>query len=274
MEQTGSFRAAVPLSVLTAVLGQCITSGSAMPARLLLLQGFPMALGIGLLSACLMPAEGEEELRSETGIRPRLLCLLLSVWFGAELWETLRQAQQVCREQFSSMAVLGVLPLLLWAGWQLKPDVLSRSAGVLWWALALAGLACVGSLHGQLHWENLFPAAEPTGNLRFPLYAESIAWPLLFGKRGCTGRRCFLLPFLTLAGLFSFALGRELLFGPDRPLPGDELLRAGTLGRVSRLDAAFLLVWLAAALFRGCFLVRVLRELLCRPEEQEKGVPE
>ena len=136
MEQTGSFRAAVPLSVLTAVLGQCITSGSAMPARLLLLQGSPMALGIGLLSSCLMPAEGEEGLRSETGIRPRLLCLLLSVWFGAELWETLWQAQQVCREQFSSMAVLGVLPLLLWAGWQLKPDVFSRSAGVLWWALA------------------------------------------------------------------------------------------------------------------------------------------
>ena len=151
---------------------------------------------------------------------------------------------------------------------------LSRSAGVLWWALALAGLACVGSLHGQLHWENLFPAAEPTGNLRFPLYAESIAWPLLFGKRGCTGRRCFLLPFLTLAGLFGFALGRELLFGSGRPLPGDELLRTGMLGRVSRLDAAFLLVWLAAALFRGCFLVRVLRELLCRPEEPEKGVPE
>ena len=75
MEQTGLFRAAVPLSVLTAVLGQCITSGSAMPARLLLLQGFPMALGIGLLSACLMPAEGEEGLRFETGIRPRLLCL-------------------------------------------------------------------------------------------------------------------------------------------------------------------------------------------------------
>ena len=213
MEQTGSFRAAAPLSVLTAVLGQCITSGSAMSARLLLLQGFPMALGIGLLSSCLMPAEGEEGLCSETGIRPRLLCLLLSVWFGAELWETLWQAQQVCREQFSSMAVLGVLPLLLWAGWQLKPDVFSRSAGVLWWALALAGL-------------------------------------------------------------FSFALGRELLFGPGRLLSGDELLRAGTLGRVSRLDAAFLLVWLAAALFRGCFLVRVLRELLCRPEEQEKGVPE
>ena len=36
MEQTGSFRAAVPLSVLTAVLGQCIPSRSAMSARLLL----------------------------------------------------------------------------------------------------------------------------------------------------------------------------------------------------------------------------------------------
>ena len=44
--------------------------------------------------------------------------------------------------------------------------------------------------------------------------------------------------------------------------------------RLAGLDAAFLLVWLAAALFRGCFLVRVLRELLCRPEELEKGVSE
>lgn len=168
MEQTGSFRAAVPLSVLTAVLGQCITSGSAMPARLLLLQGFPMALGIGLLSSCLMPAEGEEGLRSETGIRPRLLCLLLSVWFGAELWETLWQAQQVCREQFSSMAVLGVLPLLLWAGWQLKPDVFSRSAGVLWWALALAGLACVGSLHGPASLGESFPRSGTHRESPFP----------------------------------------------------------------------------------------------------------
>lgn len=75
-------------------------------------------------------------------------------------------------------------------------------------------------------------------------------------------------------GAVRFALGWELLFGSGRPLPGNELLRARTLGRVSRLDAAFLLVWLAAALFRGCFLVRVLRELLCRPEEPEKGVPE
>ena len=266
--------AAVSLSVLTTVMGQCILSGEAVSARTLLLQGLPMALALAVISRLLALAEVEQGTFSGNTFCSKLFCLLATLWFGAELVETLGQIQTLCWEQFSSMAVLGVLPLLLWAGWQLKPDVFSRSAGVLWWALALAGLACVGSLHGQLHWENLFPTAEPTGNLRFPLYAESIAWPLLFGKRGCTGRRCFLLPFLTLAGLFGFALGRELLFGSGRPLPVDELLRAGMLGRVSRLDAAFLLVWLAAALFRGCFLVRVLRELLCRPEEQEKGVPE
>lgn len=67
--------------------------------------------------------------------------------------------------------------------------------------------------------------------------------------------------------------GRNFCLGPAVRFRG-MVLRAGTLGRVSRLDAAFLLVWLAAALLRGCFLVRVLRELLCRPEEQEKGVPE
>lgn len=172
MEQTGSFRAAVPLSVLTAVLGQCITSGSAMPARLLLLQGFPMALGIGLLSACLMPAEGEEELRSETGIRPRLLCLLLSVWFGAELWETLWQAQQVCREQFSSMAVLGVLPLLLWAGWQLKPDVFFPQCGGL-----VVGTGAGGSC---LRWEPAWPAPLGKSFPRSGTHRES-PFPALCG---------------------------------------------------------------------------------------------
>lgn len=274
MNQTGFSGAAVSLSVLTAVLGQCITSGSAASARLLLLQGLPMALGVVLLSALLMPAEGESDLLSGDGIRPRLLCLLLAVWFGAELWETLQQAQQVCREQFSSMAILGVLPLLLWAGWQLTPDVFSRSAGVLWWALVLAGIVCIWSLHGQLHWENLFPEAEPTGEIPFPIYAESIALPLLLQKEKPQWNVCFLLPFLTLAGLLGFALGQELLFGSGSSFPGYELLRAGALGGVSRLDAAFLLVWLAAALFRVCFLVRVLRTLLCRPDAQRKGVPE
>lgn len=274
MNQTQFSGAAVSLSVLTAVLGQCITSGSAASARLLLLQGLPMALSVALLSVLLMPAEGECALLSANSIRSRLLCLLLAVWFGAELWETLRQAQQVCREQFSSMAILGVLPLLLWAGWQLTPAVFSRSAGVLWWALVLAGIVCIWSLHGQLHWENLFPTAEMTGEIRFPLYSETIAFPILLEKHEHKWKYCFLLPFLTLAGLFGFALGQELLFRPGSSFPGYELLRAGALGGVSRLDAAFLLVWLAAALFRVCFLIRVLRALLCRPDGQGKAVLE
>lgn len=54
----------------------------------------------------------------------------------------------------------------------------------------------------------------------------------------------------------------ELLFGAGTVFPGYELLRAGALGLISRFDAVFLLVWLAAALFRVCFLVHLLRRLL------------
>ena len=39
------------------------------------------------------------------------------------------------------------------------------------------------------------------------------------------------------------------------------MLWAGILGSISRFDAAILLVWLAAALFRLCFLVQVLHGL-------------
>ena len=48
-----------------------------------------------------------------------------------------------------------------------------------------------------------------------------------------------------------------------------ELLRTGTLGSISRFDSVGLLVWLAAALFRVCFLVQAERQLLrqiCRQE--------
>lgn len=45
-------------------------------------------------------------------------------------------------------------------------------------------------------------------------------------------------------------------------LPGYELLRAWSFGGISRFDAAFLLLWLAAAIFRFGFIVRAVR-LLC-----------
>lgn len=47
-------------------------------------------------------------------------------------------------------------------------------------------------------------------------------------------------------------------------LPGIELLRAGRLGSISRFDALVLLVWLAAAMFRFCVLVQVVRQLAGR----------
>ena len=45
---------------------------------------------------------------------------------------------------------------------------------------------------------------------------------------------------------------------------GIELLRAGRLGSISRFDALVLLVWLAAAMFRFCMLVQVVRQLAGR----------
>lgn len=65
-----------------------------------------------------------------------------------------------------------------------------------------------------------------------------------------------------LAG--SFVLCTELVFGAGNALPGIELLRAGRLGSISRFDALVLLVWLAAAMFRFCVLVQVVRQLAGR----------
>ena len=50
--------------------------------------------------------------------------------------------------------------------------------------------------------------------------------------------------------------------GAPQGYPGYVLLRAGSFGGISRFDAAFLLLWLAAAIFRFGFIVRAVR-LLC-----------
>ena len=65
-----------------------------------------------------------------------------------------------------------------------------------------------------------------------------------------------------LAG--SFALCTELVFGGGNSLPGIELFRSGRLGSISRFYALVLLVWLAAAMFRFCVLVQVVRQLAGR----------
>ena len=125
------------LSALTAEAGRCILTGGGVSARGLILQGLPVALGISLAAALLQTAEQENDVFSGRTFRDRVVCGGFALWFAAELWETVRQAQELCWEQFSSMAVLGILPLLVWAGLKLEERVFFRAAGILWWAAAL-----------------------------------------------------------------------------------------------------------------------------------------
>lgn len=252
------------LSVLTSVLGRCILAGEHLSARALLLKGIPMAIGIAAAAAILAAAEQEQAIFSGQDFRSRIFCGAFALWFGWELLETVGQAQTICRETFSSMAVVGALLLLLWAGWALDASIFSRSAGVLWWAAALAVLLCAVSLNGQLHWENLLEGPELSAQITLPLFAEYFAFPLLSEKNPKNCRVQWFLP-LAAAGVEAvFALGMELLLGRGSSCAGYELLRAGAVGQISRFDAAFLLVWLTAALFRVCVLVCTLRVLLER----------
>lgn len=77
--------AAVSLSVLTTVMGQCILSSEAVSARTLLLQGLPMALALAVISRLLALAEVEQGTFSGNTFCSKLFCLLATLWFGAEL---------------------------------------------------------------------------------------------------------------------------------------------------------------------------------------------
>ena len=184
--------------------------------------------------------------------------------FPGSLWravETFRQAQDLCWGNFSSMAMLGLLPLLLWAGWKLEPAVLVRCAPILCWAAALVGLLCLLGLNGQFHWESLMMQADAQPII-LPLYPEYFALPLFCPAKQV---RCAVwLPVKAFILAGSFALCTELVFGAGNALPSIELLRAGRLGSISRFDALVLLVWLAAAMFRFCVLVQVVRQLAGR----------
>ena len=115
-------------------------------ARSFLLWGLPAALGLCLLSALLAAEFQARELFSGKGVFSRLGCGVSGLWFAVELIRTVRTAQEVCWSQFSSMAALSVLPLLLWAGWALPEAVLDRSSRVLWWLAGLGALLCAAGL--------------------------------------------------------------------------------------------------------------------------------
>ena len=76
----------------------------------------------------------------------------LQVWLAVELAGTFWKALQVCREEFSSLALLGFLPLLLWAGWQMPARAWGAPAQVLWWFVAVGSAVCLMGLSRQMHW--------------------------------------------------------------------------------------------------------------------------
>lgn len=250
------------LSVAAAVFARCMAaSGSDVPARVFLLRGLPLAFGMVLLSVLVT----EKDLFDGNTLFCKVCRAVLLLWAAAELLDAIRETQTLCWEQFSSMAVIGFLPLLFAAGWCLAPETFSRAAKILW-VLAVAGVFIgIAGLAGQFHWQNLLEAAPSrSGRVMLPLYAEYFLLPLA-AEKSMENRlpRTVWLPMGAFLLEGCYRLGQELLFGSGS-YPSMELLRAWTLGGFSRMDALFLLVWLAAALFRICFLTRVIR-LLAEP---------
>lgn len=181
----------------------------------------------------------------------------LQVWLMAELAGTFWKALQVCREEFSSLALLGFLPLLLWAGWQMPARAWGAPAQVLWWFVAVGSAVCLMGLSRQMHWAGLFAQAAPQSTaFTVPVYAEYFAVPLLCGREE---RRGVCLPILTALVQTAATLGMALVF--SRTYPARELLRAWSTGTFSRLDAALLLVWLTCAIFRIGVLCTAIRML-------------
>ena len=107
--------AALTLSVVTAALADGIP------------QSVRRALWLGAVSTvclCILSALAAAALRDKA---PSLAVrLALTAGLFMELVHTLVQAQGLCTAEFSSMALLGFLPLLLWAGWRICQAVTCR----------------------------------------------------------------------------------------------------------------------------------------------------
>ena len=264
MKEQGIFSArTLGLGIVTAALAACFTqTGAVTSARAALLLGAPQALGLVLLSAVALYAGRWCGLFTGRGLCSKAVCGALLLWFAAELAQTALEAQRICWQQFHSMAVVGLVPLLCWVGWGLEEPALNHTARILWWFVLGGAAACVLGLAGQMQWERLFEDAAPLWGQAAPrplLLAEYFALPLLGTAQA--RRRGVWLPALSFGVQGLFALGLELLFGPmqNSSYTGFELLRAWALGAFSRLDALLVLIWLATALYRVCFLSRVLR---------------
>lgn len=242
--------AALTLSIVTAALADGIPQS--VPVRRALWLG-----AVSMVCLCILSALAAAALRDKTPSFAVRLALTAGLFM--ELLHTLAQAQGLCTAEFSSMALLGFLPLLLWAGWAVPPANWNASARVLWWFAAVGGVVCLLGLAGQLHWYRLFTPAQPTAaNWGVPVYAEYFAGALLCSAR--SARRTVWLPLWGFAVQAVALLGGALLFGSGA-YPRLELLRAWSGGSFSRMDALLLLLWLLCAVYRVAMLCTAIRLL-------------
>lgn len=272
MQETSSLSVrAFALSIAVAELGRAILgAGECGSVRARILIGIPAAVILIFFSA--LAAANSTRMNSPR-FAARCLCGFFALWYLAELVRTAANIQQVCWEQFSSMTFIGLLPFLLWAGWSFESGSFDRISGILWWFVGVGVVVCVLGLAGQFHWQNLMAKAAFADP--FPdalLYPEYFSFPLFVSQKEKTEqnhRAWVTLPLFAFVISSGYALGTALLFGAQSTgnnthYSGYELLRAWNFGGISRFDAAFLLIWLAAAMFRFCFLVHAVRLLTAR----------
>ena len=254
MQQKQTFSAqTLALSVTAAELGRAIFgAGQTGSVRAVLLSNV-LAAAAFLLLAALVSVNASR--LNRPGFAGKCICAVFLLWYLFELVRTAAMLQQACWEQFASMAFIGLLPFFLWAGWSLG------------WLVVLGIVFCVLGLAGQLQWQVLV-TGETAHSFVLPdasFYPEYFSFPLLCRSKNnakISKKPIAWLPIIASVISSGYALGLALLFGVPQAYPGYELLRAWSFGGISRFDAAFLLLWLAAAIFRFGFIVRAVR-LLC-----------
>ena len=130
MQQNETFSArTLALSVAAAELGRAILGAGKTGSVRAALLGDLLAAAVFLLLAALVGLNAAR--MNRPGFAGRCLCAAFLLWYLFELVRTARMIGQVCWEQFSSMAFVGLLPLFLWAGWAFGCELYSRMASVL-----------------------------------------------------------------------------------------------------------------------------------------------
>lgn len=268
IESKGISVSALGLGLACAAMAQNFASvGDTLSAREQILFGLPGAAALSAASLLFSGLAMRYRIFESGTALSRCANAAFLLWFGAELVRTVLDAQSVCRQQFGSNALIGLLPLLvLLSGW-MENHAYNYTARILWWLLLAAGAVCVIGLAGQMHWQRLF--GPETGSVwqtplpQLALYPEYFSLAFLC-TRGRERSGAFL-PFWAFGIQAGYSLALELVLGLGRMRSPDytglELLRAWGFGFFSRLDAVLILIWLAIALFRICFLCSCIQLL-------------